>query len=337
MTERYVELHAASAFSFLEGASQPETLIERAAELEMPAMALLDRNGVYGSARFIPAQRKRVRAHVGAEIAVKDLGPRLTPPAWLPHQHVSRTCPSAAALRIPPGLSESVPARDPVQDARNRERAKAPRTSMICNNTPLGWSVSPAATKARLPRHLCNGGEKAGVRHRRTTDLASLAARMSTSSCSAIASAKRSGATRRRSASRRSLNLPVVATNGVRYARAYDREVLDIFTAIRHHTDLDHAGRLLTHQRQRHLRSAREMTHYSAISRRRSQIPMSCPRACSSSWTILATSFLAIPYPRARRWIASCASASTRGLSAATGRRTTQNCWNVRRSRLSTS
>ena len=45
MTERYVELHAASAFSFLEGASQPEQLITRAAELEMPALALLDRNG----------------------------------------------------------------------------------------------------------------------------------------------------------------------------------------------------------------------------------------------------------------------------------------------------
>jgi len=49
MTERYVELHAASAFSFLEGASQPEGLIERAAVLEMPAIALLDRNGVYAT------------------------------------------------------------------------------------------------------------------------------------------------------------------------------------------------------------------------------------------------------------------------------------------------
>src|SRR5580698_7091088 len=52
MTEGYVELHSASAFSFLEGASQPEGLIKRAVELQMPAMALLDRNGVYGAARF---------------------------------------------------------------------------------------------------------------------------------------------------------------------------------------------------------------------------------------------------------------------------------------------
>src|ERR1700735_4250930 len=90
MTERYVELHAASAFSFLEGASQPERLIERAVELEMPAMALLDSNGVYGSARFhTSAKRNDIRAHVGAEVSVSSFGPRLTPPAWLPHQHIT--------------------------------------------------------------------------------------------------------------------------------------------------------------------------------------------------------------------------------------------------------
>src|ERR1700721_3632977 len=90
MTERYVELHCASAFSFLEGASQPEELIQRAVELEMPAMALLDRNGVYGSARFhTSARRNGLRAHVGAEVAVSSVGSRLTPPAWLPYQHIN--------------------------------------------------------------------------------------------------------------------------------------------------------------------------------------------------------------------------------------------------------
>ena len=51
----------------------------------------------------------------------------------------------------------------------------------------------------------------------------------------------------------------MLATNGVRYATAYEHEVLDIFTAIHHHTDLDHAGRLLTLNAERHLRSAKEM------------------------------------------------------------------------------
>ena len=57
----------------------------------------------------------------------------------------------------------------------------------------------------------------------------------------------------------RSLKLPVLATNGVRYAVPYDREILDVFTAIRHHTDLDRAGRLLALNNQRHLRPAHEM------------------------------------------------------------------------------
>jgi error-prone DNA polymerase len=90
MIDRYVELHAASAFSFLEGASEPEKLVERAFELGMPAMALLDRNGVYGSARFhTSAKRNEIRAHIGAEVAVSSLGSRLTPPAWLPYQHIT--------------------------------------------------------------------------------------------------------------------------------------------------------------------------------------------------------------------------------------------------------
>src|ERR1035438_8267062 len=81
----YIELHAASAFSFLEGSSQPEDLIERAAELEIPAIALLDRNGFYGSARMhTSGERNKIRAHVGAEISTSAFGPRLTPAPWLP-------------------------------------------------------------------------------------------------------------------------------------------------------------------------------------------------------------------------------------------------------------
>ena len=88
MTESsYVELHATSAFSFLAGASQPEALIERAAKIGMPAIALADRNGLYGAARFhTAAKRLQVGAHIGAEIAVHGIGNRLTPPAWVPHQ-----------------------------------------------------------------------------------------------------------------------------------------------------------------------------------------------------------------------------------------------------------
>ncbi len=57
----------------------------------MPAIALADRNGVYGAARFhTAAKRCNVKAHIGAEIAVSSFGNRLTPPEWLPHQHPAR-------------------------------------------------------------------------------------------------------------------------------------------------------------------------------------------------------------------------------------------------------
>ena len=69
----YTELHARSAFSFLEGASVPEELIAAALELKMPAMALLDRDGVYGSPRFHLAGKKNgIKAHIGAEITVQS-------------------------------------------------------------------------------------------------------------------------------------------------------------------------------------------------------------------------------------------------------------------------
>src|SRR5436309_1439535 len=69
----YIELHARSAFSFLRGAATPEELIAVCAELKMPAMALLDNDGLYGAARFHLAGKKlKVKAHIGAELTVSD-------------------------------------------------------------------------------------------------------------------------------------------------------------------------------------------------------------------------------------------------------------------------
>src|SRR5207249_11934705 len=69
----YIELHACSAFSFLRGGSFPEQLAEVAAELEMPALALLDRNGVYGVQRFsVAAREHNVRPIIGCELLMED-------------------------------------------------------------------------------------------------------------------------------------------------------------------------------------------------------------------------------------------------------------------------
>ena len=56
-----------------------------------------------------------------------------------------------------------------------------------------------------------------------------------------------------------SLRLPILATNGVRYATQYEREILDVFSSIRHHVSLDKAGRLLQANSQRQVRSPRAM------------------------------------------------------------------------------
>src|SRR5580704_11845583 len=65
----YIELHARSAFSFLEGSSLPEALMSSCARLNMPAMALLDTDGVYGAPRFhLAAKKFKLKAHIGAEV-----------------------------------------------------------------------------------------------------------------------------------------------------------------------------------------------------------------------------------------------------------------------------
>src|SRR5690242_3582869 len=84
----YIELHSRSAFSFLEGSSLPESLIARCAELQMPAMALLDRDGVYGAPRFhLAAKKAGLMAHIGAEVTCALNEARARTPAPPKHKH----------------------------------------------------------------------------------------------------------------------------------------------------------------------------------------------------------------------------------------------------------
>ena len=75
----YTELHAASAFSFLEGASLPEALVDCAADLGYSAIALVDRDGVYGAPRFHKAARAAgLRPIIGCEITIRGRGARIS-------------------------------------------------------------------------------------------------------------------------------------------------------------------------------------------------------------------------------------------------------------------
>src|SRR5688500_6109770 len=78
----YIELHAASAFSFLDGASLPEALVDQAVALGYPALALLDRDGVYGAPRFhLAAKRAGIKAIIGAELTVTSGAREIDPAA----------------------------------------------------------------------------------------------------------------------------------------------------------------------------------------------------------------------------------------------------------------
>ncbi|MDQ2646092.1 MAG: PHP domain-containing protein, partial [Myxococcota bacterium] len=73
----FAELLGCSSFSFLRGASHPHEVVARAKELELPALALCDRDGLYGSARaFIAGRELSQRVIVGAELTLGDGSPR---------------------------------------------------------------------------------------------------------------------------------------------------------------------------------------------------------------------------------------------------------------------
>ncbi len=258
MTERYIELHAASAFSFLEAGSSPEALIERAAEIEMPAVAIADRNGLYGAARFhTSGKRAGVRAHIGAAIAVSSFGPQLAPPLWLPHQ----AKPEPARI---PLLAESRTGYQNlcqlITQFKMREATKQEGAANVgdLEQYAAGLVCLTGGDEGPLAAALMRGGEDAG------RDVIEQLTRIFGHDNVYVElqrHCEREEEWRNQAAIRiaRALKLPIVATNGVRYATAYDREVLDLFTAIRNHTELDSAGRLLAVNSERHLRAAREM------------------------------------------------------------------------------
>src|ERR1700761_1455422 len=258
MTDRYVELHASSAFSFLEGGSQPERLAERAFELGMPALALMDRNGFYGSARFHKiAAENGIKAHVGAEVSVTGLGYRLAPPVWLPHQHLTE--PSRLPL-----LCESQKGYQNlcqmITRFKMREATKQDGSAKLADIEEFsrGLVCLTGGDEGPLAAALMRGGEAAG---RAVVERLVRVFGRDNVYVELQRHRERTQEWRNQAALRiaESLGLPVLATNGVRYATKYDREIADLFTAIRNHTRLDDAGRLLALNNQRHLRSAARM------------------------------------------------------------------------------
>src|SRR4051794_11206336 len=73
MPSTYAELHCHTNFSFLDGASTPEDLTQRAAELGLSGLAVTDHDGLYGVVRFaLAAEAAGVRPVIGVEVELLD-------------------------------------------------------------------------------------------------------------------------------------------------------------------------------------------------------------------------------------------------------------------------
>jgi error-prone DNA polymerase len=282
MEMNYVELHAKSAFSFLEGASVPEELIAACAELKMPAMALLDRDGVYGAPRFHMAAKKNgIKAHIGAEITVQcpvkvqspksrvqsqrtDLGhwtldfgqnglrtqqPTMTIPVLVRnrtgYQNLCRLI-TLMKLRVPKHAK-------PGECAVTTDELQAHAQGLICltggDHGPLGPRDGETVRwidgekTIRTGEWLLDVFGKGNV----YAELQRHFNRTEESRNQAVVQmAKR-------------LKLPLLATNGVYHATPAQREVADVFTCLRNHVRLENAGQLLANNSERYLKSAQTM------------------------------------------------------------------------------
>src|SRR3990167_120100 len=222
----YVELHARSAFSFLEGAALPEALAERAARLGQPALALLDRDGLYGAPRLYRAAiRLGIAPLVGAEVTVAG-GGRL-PLLVEDREGYQNLCRLITRIKM----------RAPKSEAQWKGEAQGEGTVALAlaregDAAARAWIERLLSIYGRgsvyveLQRHLTREQEA------RNEWLRAEAAR---------------------------LRLPLLATNEPRLVERRDRRLLDVLTCIRHHTTLDRAGRLLADNSERHLKDGREM------------------------------------------------------------------------------
>ncbi len=261
----YIELHARSAFSFLEGSSLPEDLAGICARFQMPAMALLDTDGVYGAPRFHMAAKKlKIKAHIGGEVTC-DLNQstiKNQQSSIAPVQVRNRQSAGDNTFRLPLLVSS----RSGYQNLcrlitkmklRNKKGEGAVYKEELGEHAP-GLICLTGGADGPLAAALQHGGiERA---RQQVEQLIGLFGHGNVY-VELQRHFHREEEARNRAAVviARSLNLPLLATNGVCYATAKDRELCDAFTAIRHHRTLSTAGRLLARNSERHLKSPQEM------------------------------------------------------------------------------
>ena len=237
---QYVELHARSAFTFLEGASLPEFLAYTCSEQELPGMALLDRDGVYGAPRFhLAAKQYGIKAHLGAELSLtngtnipvliktrpgyQNLCRLITTAKLRTHKHSISTLDLAEFQNNTNGLvCLTGDERGPLALALQLGGIDAGRQTL----RELTATFGKENVYVELQRHYDRQQE---FRNQTSITLA------------------------------REFHLPLLATNGVCYAVAAERQIADVFTCIKNKKRLNDAGRLLCANSQRYIRTSGEM------------------------------------------------------------------------------
>ncbi len=258
MSERYVEFHARSAFSFLEGASMPEAMTEQAANLGLPGLAILDRDGLYGSPRlYTTALKHGLRSHIGAEVSVDAFGAQMRPASWQPHGvpprpvRLSLLCESQRGYKNLSLLISNykLAQRSKGDGVASLRAVQEHAAGLVCltggDEGPLAAALDRGGMsegRRVLGRLVGSFGEKNVFAELQRHGLRGQEAR--NQAVMALA---------------REFGLPLLATNGVNMATAFEREILDVFTSIRHGCSLDGAGVLLQPNSKRYLRTAEKM------------------------------------------------------------------------------
>ena len=237
----YIELHAASAFSFLQGASLPEAIVDRAADLGYEAVALLDRDGLYGAPRFHKAATAAgIRPIIGAELTL-----RATPDVGLRA--------SEFMLAV---LCESADGYKNLCRLVTRMKMRAPKGEGALTLEELDGGVSGLVA---LVGRTALDGRRHGVgglidrligifgRDQVFVELQRHYRRDEERDNEALVSL--AGAFR----------VPTIVTNGVRFATAAERPLFDVLTCIHHHTTVADAGRRLAPNAERYLKPREEM------------------------------------------------------------------------------
>ncbi|HZN50806.1 MAG TPA: error-prone DNA polymerase [Methylomirabilota bacterium] len=236
----FIELHAQSAFSFLEGAEHPEAFAAEAARLEMPAVALVDRDGVYGAPRLTRAAANAgVKPIVGSEITLAD-GSRL-PLLVEDREGYQNLCRLITRMKLGAPKGAAAIALDDLEPYA---------AGLVCLT---GGAQGP------LARRLASGDVDGARRV-----LGRLVAMFGRSSC--FVEIQRHFQRDQEEilqglvALARAIPVPLMATNQPLFARPEGRPLADVFTCIREKTDLDRAGRRLLANGERSLKGGAEMT-----------------------------------------------------------------------------